>query len=143
FIKAKAAGEATGIPSLADDSGLCVNALGGKPGVLSARWAHDAGSFPVAMQRLHEALKESKDRTAFFVCSLVLFWPDGQSISVEGRCDGALVWPMRGTGGHGYDPIFQPLGEMRTFAEMEASEKDNESHRGRALRALAEMFSQK
>ncbi len=143
LIKAKTAAEATGIPSLADDSGLCVTALDGGPGVRSARWAEDAGDFPTAMKKIHEAIGSAKDRSAYFICSLVLFWPDGQSFSVEGRCDGSIVWPMRGLGGHGYDPIFLPEGAGQTFAEMESSEKDKESHRGCALRELAKMFELK
>lgn len=143
LLKAQAAMQATGIPSLADDSGLCVNALDGQPGVFSARWAGPEKDLNMAMQRVHQELGQTQDRSAYFVCALVLVWPNGQNVQVEGRCDGDLVWPPRGTGGHGYDPVFQPTGETRTFAEMAAEEKDKESHRGRALTALRCLFDQK
>ncbi|MGE0109681.1 MAG: RdgB/HAM1 family non-canonical purine NTP pyrophosphatase [Bdellovibrionales bacterium] len=140
-LKACAAAEATGLPALADDSGLCVSALHDAPGIYSARWAKEAGGFPKAMARIHQELGNTADRHAYFICSLVLYWPDGEEIAVEGRCDGTLVWPPRGSGGHGYDPMFVPEGETNTFAEMEASVKDEQSHRGRALQKLQELFN--
>lgn len=144
ILKARVAAEATGLPAMADDSGLCVNALGGEPGIYSARWAQESESgprnFDVAMNRIHEKMGDSKDRSAYFICALVLYWPDGEYIAVEGRCDGVLVWPARGEHGHGYDPVFQPDGETRTFSQMDAAEKDARSHRGIALEKLKALF---
>lgn len=141
LIKARAAAKETGLPALADDSGLCVNALSGDPGLFSARWAGPEKDFMKAMRRVHEKLDENFDRSAFFICVLALVWPDGHEELVEGRCDGDIVWPPRGERGHGYDPVFQPRGETRTFAEMEAAEKNAQSHRGKALAALTKLFA--
>jgi len=141
LIKARAAMRATGLPALADDSGLCVNALHGDPGLFSARWAGPDRDFLFAMRRVHEALGTNADRSAFFICLLALVWPDDHAEIVEGRCDGEIAWPPRGTKGHGYDPVFQPQGETRTFAEMEGDEKNAISHRGRALAALTKLFA--
>lgn len=140
LLKARAAMKETGLAALADDSGLCVNALGGQPGLLSARWAGPERDFLQAMLRVHEELGPSPDRSAYFVCDLALVWPDGHEEIVEGRCDGAIIWPPRGTQGHGYDPFFVPEGESRTFGEMEPAEKHAQSHRGRALAALTKLF---
>lgn len=138
-IKAHAAAKATGLPALADDSGLCVDALGGMPGVWTADWAEGPGGrdFLRAMQRTRDALGDTPEPwLAEFRCTLVLAWPDGSDDVYEGRVRGRLVWPIRGALGHGYDPMFMPDGENRTFAEMTAPEKNVLSHRARALAAL-------
>jgi XTP/dITP diphosphohydrolase len=139
-LKALAAAKTSNLPALADDSGLCVAALGGEPGVYSARWGGPEKDMRVAMQRVHEAMGDNEDKSACFICSLVLAWPDGHTENVEGRVDGTFVWPPRGTGGMGYDPAFVPDGETRSFAEMEGEEKNKISHRGEALRLLVERF---
>lgn len=140
LIKARAAATAAKLPALADDSGLCVLALGGKPGLYSSRWGGPEKDFFKAMRRVHEELGEASDRSAYFICVLALVWPDGHEEIVEGRCEGKIIWPLRGAGGHGYDPCFQPKGESRTFAEMGAEEKHALSHRGHALRGLLPLF---
>lgn len=132
-IKALAASAATGLPSLSDDSGFCVSALGGRPGVYSARWAGPDGNMDTAMLRVHDEMGSSADHRAAFVTVLCLAWPDGETQCVEGRCEGSVVWPPRGSEGHGYDPIFVPEGENRSFAEMSSNEKNAISHRGQAL----------
>lgn len=140
-IKALAAARASGHPALADDSGLCVEALDGQPGIYTARWGGPTRDFKMAMTRVHEELGQSPNRRAHFVCSLAIAWPDGHVEPVEGICEGEIVWPMRGTNGHGYDPVFQPLGKTRTFAEMTEAEKNEISHRGKAMRALQQMIA--
>jgi XTP/dITP diphosphohydrolase len=142
ILKAKAAALATGSLALADDSGLCVNALNGDPGIYSARWAEPKDNFAFAMQRIQNELGNSTDRSASFICVLALYWPDGRYETIEGRINGTLVKTPRGTQGHGYDPIFQPDGENRTFAEMPENEKNAISHRGIATRLLVEKFFQ-
>ncbi|QQG37095.1 MAG: RdgB/HAM1 family non-canonical purine NTP pyrophosphatase [Micavibrio aeruginosavorus] len=137
-IKALAAAQAAGCPALADDSGLCVNGLGGQPGVYTADWAGVPRDFVKAMRRVHDELGHNPDRSAYFISVLALAWPDGHIEHVEGRVNGTLVWPARGAGGHGYDPIFVPEGRDRTFAEMVFEEKGQISHRGRAFAALIE-----
>ena len=137
-IKALAAAQATDFPALADDSGLCVNGLNGQPGVYSADWGGSPRDFNKAMQRVQDELGDNPDRSAYFVSVLVLAWPDGHVEHVEGRVNGTLVWPMRGAGGHGYDPMFVPEARDRTFAEMTLEEKGQISHRGRAFIALIE-----
>lgn len=137
-IKALAAAQATGMPVLADDSGLCVSGLNGKPGVYTADWLGPQRNPLVGMQRVHDELGDNPDRSAYFVSVLVLAWPDGHTEHVEGRVNGTLVWPVRGSGGHGYDPMFMPEGRDRTFAEMTLDEKGQISHRGRAFAALIE-----
>lgn len=137
-IKALAAAQATGMPVLADDSGLCVNGLNGQPGVYTADWAGLPRDFNKAMQRVHDELGDNPDRSAYFVSVLVLAWPDGHTEHVEGRVDGTLIWPLRGAGGHGYDPMFMPEDRTQTFAEMTLEEKGQISHRGRAFMALIE-----
>ncbi len=137
-IKAHAAAAATGLPALADDSGICVEALGGAPGVHTADWAEtaDGRDFEMAMRRTWEALEAagaSSPRRAAFICTLVLAWPDGVDQVFEGRMAGQIVWPMRGTQGHGYDPIFQPDGHVVTFGEMDRWEKNRISHRADAF----------
>lgn len=139
-LKARLAADLSGLPALADDSGLCVDALEGRPGIFSARWAGEERDFGVAMERVHEELlaKEPEaGRNAHFVCALSVAWPeDGQCESFEGRVDGVIVWPPRGDRGFGYDPIFQPIGYELTFGEMDPAEKHAISHRADAFRKL-------
>jgi len=133
LIKARAAAVHTGKVAFSDDSGLCVNALGGEPGIYSARWAGPDKDFALAMQKVEEALAGKEDRSAYFVCVLALAWPDGRTEAFEGRVDGTLVWPARGEKGFGYDPIFVPDGYDVTFAEMEPADKHAISHRAKAF----------
>ncbi len=141
-IKAHAAAAASGLPALADDSGLLVQGLDGRPGVHSARWAGPGKDFLPAMTRVRDELAqrfgsfEAADRAAAFVAVLCLAWPDGHDELALGRVEGQLVDPPRGAGGFGYDPMFCPDGHEQTFAEMTAAEKQALSHRGRALRRL-------
>lgn len=140
-IKAHAAAKATGLVALSDDSGLCVDALDGAPGVYTADWAEGDGGrdFGRAMRRTHEALLArgaSEPWTASFRCVLVVAWPDGEDAVFEGVVSGRLVWPVRGKTGHGYDPMFVPDGHDQTFAEMQPSAKNLISHRAKALAAL-------
>jgi len=137
-LKALQAADLTGLPALADDSGLCVDALNGDPGIFSARWAGEGKDFKVAMQRVNDALEAAgpdPSRDAHFMCVLALAWPDGHVEWFEGRVDGSLVWPPRGTGGFGYNPIFVPEGSDQTFAEMPDAKKAI-SHRARAFDAM-------
>ena len=138
-LKAMAAADLSGLPALADDSGLCVEALGGDPGIFSARWAGEGKDFNLAMRLVHEALERegpAAGRDAHFICALSLAWPDGHVESFEGRVDGLITWPPRGNKGFGYDPVFQPLGREQTFAEIEPDEKHAMSHRADAFRRL-------
>jgi len=149
-IKAMAAAKATGQPAFADDSGLCVDALGGDPGIYSARWAGPNKDFRGAMNQIQTLLVEKgatspAQRRAHFVAALCIAWPDGHVEEVEGRVDGVIVWPPKGTAGFGYDPLFLPDGHDRTFGEMTADEKHGLppkgmglSHRARAFVMLAE-----
>jgi len=147
LLKARAIAAHTGLPAVADDSGLCVDALKGMPGVLSARWS---GRFGAAtsdkdvanLQLLLDQIADVPDglRGGHFVCAAALVLPGGVEHCVEGRMRGTIVRTPRGTGGFGYDPIFLPDGESRTTAEMSADDKDAISHRGRAFRALAELL---
>jgi XTP/dITP diphosphohydrolase len=135
-LKARAAALASGLPALADDSGLVVPALEGQPGIHSARYARQAGGFEAAMSKLWHSLPEAADRSAHFICALALAWPDGACDIYEGRVDGQLAWPMRGSQGFGYDPIFQPLGYNQTFGEMTPEAKHALSHRADAFAKL-------
>lgn len=153
-LKARVAADLSGLPALADDSGLCVEALGGRPGIFSARWAiadghvppeHGAGhvegkrDFGLAMQRVHDELEKlgpDVSRNAWFACALAIVWPDGHSEWFEGRVDGILAWPPRGDKGFGYDPMFVPAGRDITFGEMDPAEKHRISHRADAFRKL-------
>ncbi len=135
-IKARAAA-ASGRPALADDSGLAVDALDGRPGLPSARWAGPSQDFAVAMARVEKALEGHADRRAHFISALVLAWPDGHQECVEGRVHGRLVWPPRGNRGFGYDPMFVPDGHHLSFGEMPAQTKQDISHRAVAFRRLA------
>jgi XTP/dITP diphosphohydrolase len=150
-IKAHAAAKATGLPAFADDSGICVDALDGAPGIYSAEWAV-AKDFGPAMERIERELRRRDatapvERRAHFVSALVLAWPDGHEELFEGRVFGTMVWPPRGSGGFGYDPMFQPDGSDKTFGEMSAEAKHGIdwsrggaalSHRARAFVKLAE-----
>jgi XTP/dITP diphosphohydrolase len=142
LIKARAAAAASGLPVLADDSGLCVNALNGDPGVYSADWAgsphNSKRDFNVAMKKVHDALGDAADRSAYFISVFALVMPDGTEQIFEGRCNGQIVWPPRGNGGHGYDPFFMADGETRTFGEMTLDEKAKYSHRAKAFQEFAE-----
>jgi XTP/dITP diphosphohydrolase len=135
-LKARAAAIASGLPALADDSGLAIRALGGAPGIYSARWAGPAKDFQAAMARVARELDGKDDRAAEFVCVLSVAWPDGAVRSFEGRVAGAVVWPPRGDKGFGYDPIFAPYGHAKTFGEMEPTRKHAMSHRARAFDKL-------
>ncbi|MAF96131.1 MAG: non-canonical purine NTP pyrophosphatase, RdgB/HAM1 family [Rhodospirillaceae bacterium] len=137
-LKARAAAEASGVPALADDSGLVVAALAGQPGIHSARWAGPDKDFRAAMQKVEDELQGQDDRRAHFVCALALCWPDGHMEAFEGAVHGTLVWPPRGTGGFGYDPVFVADGHDVTFGEMAAAEKHRISHRARAFRKLVD-----
>jgi XTP/dITP diphosphohydrolase len=136
-IKAAAAAVASGIPALADDSGFCLAALDGRPGVRAARWAGPGKDFAAAMQRVHAELGETADRRAWFAAALCLAWPDGYTETFLGRVEGTAIWPPRGTQGFGYDPMFVPEGETRTFGEMDPEAKRALSHRARAFATLA------
>jgi XTP/dITP diphosphohydrolase len=150
-IKAAAAANAAGLAAFADDSGLAVDALGGAPGIHSARWAGDNKDFAAAMARIERLLQEraatqDTERKAHFVSALCVAWPDGHVEEVEARVDGTLVWPPRGSAGFGYDPMFLPDGHSRTFGEMTSIEKHGLpplgkglSHRARAFVKLAEI----
>ena len=155
LIKAQSAVEATGLPALSDDSGLCVDALGGKPGIYTADWAEkpdgSGRDFDYAMQKVEDALKEKsaiqpEQRTARFVAVLCMAWPDGHHEYFRGEVEGQLVWPPRGNIGFGYDPVFKPDGYQQTFGEMPAGEKHGWeagrgdlglSHRARAFAKFA------
>ncbi len=140
-IKARAAVTATGLPALADDSGICVDALDGAPGVRTADWAEtgQGRDFSVAMARTWERLEAAnapQPRRAQFRCTLVLMWPDGHDEVFEGVLPGQVVWPPRGAEGHGYDPIFMPDGHQQTLAEMSAEQKNSLSHRALAVNRM-------
>lgn len=139
-LKALAAAKAAKLPALADDSGLCVEALGGAPGVYSARWAGPTKDFAFAMEKLRRGMLEAGpvDTNAWFICGLALAWPDGDVEYFEGRVDGDLVWPPRGEKGFGYDPVFVPHGYETTFGEMEPQAKHDISHRAHAFRQLVD-----
>ena len=133
LLKAKAAASASGLPALADDSGLCVSALNGAPGITSARWAGPKKDFSEAMKRVEHELGGNPDKRAFFICVLALATPDGAAETFEGRVYGALSFPPRGERGFGYDPIFIPEGHRFTFGEMDPARKHAMSHRARAF----------
>jgi XTP/dITP diphosphohydrolase len=135
-LKARDASLRSGLPALADDSGLAVHALGGQPGIYSARWGGPSKDFAAAMARVHRELGGTADRSAHFVSALALAWPDGHCETFEGRVDGTLVWPPRGSRGFGYDPMFVADGRTLTFGEMEPDEKHAISHRADAFAKL-------
>jgi XTP/dITP diphosphohydrolase len=146
LIKARAAAENSGLPALADDSGLCVDALQGRPGIYTADWAErqwfegpPGRDWYLAMGKVEGLLQElgpSAERSCHFACVLALAWPDGDHAVYEGKVDGTLTWPPRGTLGFGYDPVFVPLGDKRTFAEHDPAEKHAISHRAAAFAKL-------
>jgi XTP/dITP diphosphohydrolase len=135
-IKALAAATATGLPAFSDDSGFCVAALNGDPGVLSARWAGPEKDFAHAMSQVHERAGDAADKRAWFVAALCLAWPDGHTETFIGRVDGTMVWPPKGDKGFGYDPMFVPEGGSETFGEMDPSAKQTVSHRAQAFRQV-------
>ncbi len=144
-IKAAAAAKATGRAAFADNSGLVVDALGGEPGIHSARWAGPQKDFAAAMSRINDLLNERGAKTpdrcrAHFVAALCLAWPDGHTEEFEGRVDGVAVWPPRGERGFGYDPLFLPDGSKRTFGEMDAVEKHGLPPQGKGLSHRARAF---
>jgi XTP/dITP diphosphohydrolase len=134
-LKALAATRASGLPALADDSGLCVDSLDGAPGIFSARWAGPSKDFGSAMNRVLKEI-DGKPRGAHFIAALALAWPDGHCEVFEGRVDGTLVDTPRGNRGFGYDPIFRPNGHDLTFGEMDPDAKHRMSHRADAFRQL-------
>ena len=138
LLKARHAADRAGEVALADDSGLSVAALGGAPGIFSARWAGPEKDFAFAMRRVEERLEEvgSDDRRAWFTSALAAAWPEGPAVVVEGRVDGMLTFPPRGDRGFGYDPIFIPEGHHQTFGELDPALKDSISHRARAFEKL-------
>ena len=138
LLKARAAADASGLVALADDSGLCVRALDGAPGIYSARWAGPSKDFGAAMAKVEARLEEvgADDVAAWFISALAVAWPGGPAVVVEGRVDGTLTFPPRGDKGFGYDPIFLPEGMSQTFGELEPAAKDGMSHRARAFAKL-------
>lgn len=140
-LKAREAADLSGLPAIADDSGLCVDALHGDPGIYSARWAGPDKDFSLAMRLVERQLEEAgpeAGRDAHFICALAVAWPDGDIVTFEGRVDGTLVWPPRGDRGFGYDPMFVPLGGTRTYGEIDPEVKHATSHRARAFAQLVE-----
>ena len=139
LLKAREMSEATGLPAIADDSGLCVDALNGDPGIFSARWAGEHGNDRANLEKVLDQLKDVPDaqRTGYFICVAALYLPDGRTHCEEGRFLGTILRSPVGENGFGYDPIFQPAGLAISSAQMSSSEKDAMSHRGKALRAIA------
>ena len=138
LLKARLAADASGLIALSDDSGLSVTALGGEPGIYSARWAGPGKDFYEAMAKVERRMDDSDDKSthAWFTCALAVAWPHGPAFVVEGRVDGHLTFPPRGLNGFGYDPIFVPEGHQMTFGEMDPKAKDDMSHRMRAFDQL-------
>jgi XTP/dITP diphosphohydrolase len=143
-LKAREAADLSGIPALADDSGLCVDALHGRPGIFSARWAEDEDGNRDWIRAMERVWRETEGagpeagHDAHFACALAIAWPnDGQTETFDGRVDGALVWPPRGQRGFGYDPMFAPAGYDQTFGELDPELKHRISHRAKAFRKLA------
>lgn len=139
LLKAREMSEATGLPAIADDSGLCIDALDGGPGIFSARWAGEHGNDQANLEKVLEQLKSvpTADRGAYFICVAALYLPDGRTFCEEGRFHGTILTAPVGSNGFGYDPIFQPMGLEISSAQMSSEEKDAVSHRGKALRAIA------
>lgn len=139
LLKAHEMSEATGLPAIADDSGLCIDALNGDPGIFSARWAGGHGDDKANIEKVLGQLKDVSDekRTAYFICVAALYLPDGRTHCEEGRFYGSILHSPVGENGFGYDPIFQPEGLTISSAQMSSEEKDAMSHRGKALRAIA------
>lgn len=148
-LKAREAADLSGLPALADDSGLCVDALHGRPGIFSARWAEDEDGnrdWFRAMEKVWgevEGTAPDAPPAAHFACSLAIAWPnDGQAETFDGRVDGILVWPPRGDRGFGYDPIFMPIGHDQTFGELDPKLKHDISHRADAFRKLVQALKE-
>lgn len=143
LLKARAACHATGLAAIADDSGLCVDALNGMPGIFSARWAGSHGDDTANLELLLAQLTDVPDarRSAHFICAIAYVTPDGKERIVEGTIDGQIIREPRGDRGFGYDPIFVPDGMAQTTAELTSEQKDRVSHRGRALRAFAQLLN--
>ena len=135
-IKALAASRSSGLPALSDDSGLVVPALGGEPGIYSARWAGPDKDFRLAMDKVEHELTGKPDRSAYFACALALAWPDDHVEVFEGQVHGHLEFPPRGEKGFGYDPIFVPQGYDITFGQMDPAKKHSMSHRARAFEKM-------
>ena len=142
-LKAREAADLSGLPALSDDSGLCVEALNGRPGIFSARWAEDEAGDRDWMRAMEKVWRETEATepdaapAAHFACALAIAWPnDGQTETFEGRVDGTLVWPPRGERGFGYDPMFVPVGYDQTFGELDPEQKHRISHRADAFRKL-------
>jgi XTP/dITP diphosphohydrolase len=138
-LKAEACRQATGLPCLADDSGLCIPALDGQPGIYSGRWALNSDGtrdFSMAINRIAREMADKTDLSAYFVCALSLVWPDGFDVTLEAKAYGHLTFPPRGTQGFGYDSIFIPEGHSITYAQMSAKQKQSISHRGIAIQKM-------
>jgi len=140
-LKAELAAQATNLPCLSDDSGLSVHALGGDPGIYSARWAGPDKDFGMAMEKVHALLKSHEDKSAQFVAVLALAVPGEETKVFKGTVDGNIVWPPRGDKGFGYDPMFVPEGHEQTFGEMDPALKQTMSHRVRAVEKLRDYLS--
>lgn len=140
ILKARAAADVANLPALADDSGLAVSALGGKPGIYSARWGGPERDFDMAMRTIEEKISGQSDRRATFICALALAWPQGECLTFEGEMVGELVWPPRGDRGFGYDPMFVPDGYQETCGEMEPDLKHTISHRADAFRKMVSVL---
>ncbi|MDI2091712.1 RdgB/HAM1 family non-canonical purine NTP pyrophosphatase [Commensalibacter oyaizuii] len=132
-IKALSAAKAANMTALADDSGFCIDALNGDPGLYSARWAGPSKDYPMAMRLIHDKLSNHQNWAAYFISVLCIALPNGKTQEFEGRIDGDFIWPPRGDHGHGYDPVFQPVSYDKTFAEMTDAEKNRISHRALAF----------
>ena len=139
-LKAVAASQNSGLPAIADDSGLCIHALHDEPGIYSARYAKKMGGYPQAFDDVLKRLKNQEDKTAHFMCVLVLAFPNGNPRVYQGRVDGKIVPPQKGDNGFGFDPIFMPDGFTQTFAQLSEAKKNTISHRGRAIKAFVEDF---
>ena len=139
-LKAVAASQNSGLPAIADDSGLCIHALHDEPGIYSARYAKKMGGYPQAFDDVLKRLKNQEDKTAHFMCVLVLAFPNGNTRVYQGRVDGKIVSPKKGDNGFGFDPIFMPDGFTQTFAQLSEAKKNIISHRGRAIKAFIEDF---
>lgn len=137
-LKAVAAADGSGLPALADDSGFCVSVLGGDPGIYSARWAGPERDFAKAMALVNEKMAGAEDTTAWFVSTLAVAWPGGETLTFRGEVWGDVVWPPRGDRGFGYDPMFVPGGRSTTFGEMAPDAKHAMSHRAHAFRLFVD-----
>ena len=142
LIKARYVFEQTGLPSLADDSGLVIPSLGGAPGIYSARWGGPNRDFNLAAEKIKKQLPPNHDPYAYFVCVLALVLPNKTTQTFEGRCEGHIQFPGKGYNGHGYDPIFVPKGYTQTFAEMDTIQKNTISHRAQAFEKLITFMSE-